>query len=114
MPAQKEIVYSKLCHHRGIGEENSLSAIKRGIRSSPFMVEFDIQWDKNDLYLGHPPEITNTKLIDALELFINSQILPKVDIKLKLQSFDDALSRLIKILNELKPQIVLVNSEFML
>lgn len=109
MPTQKDFVYSKLCPHRGIGDENTLLAIKNGIKSSPFMVEFDVQWNDNDLFLGHPPVITNSRLVDALELFRNSKIIPKVDIKLKLQSFNEALEYLIRVLNEWDYLKILIN-----
>ena len=55
--SQQAQVLARLCPHLGIGEENSLTAIQSGIKSSPFFVESDIQWHNNDLYLGNPPTV---------------------------------------------------------
>lgn len=73
---------SIICPHRGLGKENSLVAIKSAIDTNPFMVEFDIQNVNGTFYLGHPPKINyKSTLIDAVEIFKNTNVLPKVDIK---------------------------------
>ncbi len=71
-----------LCPHRGLGEENGINAIKAAVRAKPFMVEFDIQNINGVLHLGHPPKINyESTLKDALLVYDNSIVLPKIDLK---------------------------------
>ncbi len=101
---------ARLCPHRGIGKENTLESIRSGIQLNPFLVEFDIQYFKNDLYLGHPPDLNiKSTLADALGLFTNTSTLPKVDIKLDINNFRAALELLITGLVPCSPKKVLVN-----
>lgn len=80
-----KILAKTICYHRGLGKENSLDAVKNAILLRPFMVEFDIQNDKGIYYLGHPPKINyDYTLEDALLLYKNSVVIPKIDIKCSL------------------------------
>ncbi len=106
---QQEQVLARLCPHRGIGQENSLDAIGAGIKTSPLFVEFDIQWNNNNLYLGHPPVVGNDTLSQALELFKNTPIIPKIDIKLTSQTSNLALDELINQMSGWNPQKALIN-----
>lgn len=106
---QYDKVLAKLCPHRGIGEENSLDAIRSGIQASPFLVEFDVQWYNDDLYLGHPPEVGENTLSQALELFRDTLIIPKIDIKLSSQTNNQGLQALIDQLLNWDPKKALIN-----
>lgn len=86
---------ARFCPHRGIGEENTLVGIEEAIRRSPFMVEFDVRPYNQTLYLGHPPHLNkHATLQDALELFKSSQVMPKIDLKLDENTFEEGLNSL--------------------
>ncbi len=107
--SNKTEVLAKVCHHRGFGKDNTLQSISAGIKISPFLVEFDVQWSNNALRLGHPPELGKETLDEALQLFTDTNILPKIDIKLTNQSFDQAIDELVKFLEKWKPRKALIN-----
>ncbi|MDQ2972864.1 MAG: hypothetical protein M3Q79_00060 [bacterium] len=101
---------ARLCPHRGAGQDNTLESIKSGIDLNPLFVEFDTQYFKNKLHLGHPPDLnTKSTLTDALELFTNTTTVPKVDIKLGNSNYSAALELLITELTAYSPKKVLVN-----
>lgn len=106
---KKSKVMAKVCYHRGIGRENSLEAISSAIKTSPFLVEFDVQVWNNTLYLGHPPELGESTLAEALELFKNTRLLPKIDLKLTSESLTEALTLLVAELVTWAPRKALVN-----
>ena len=106
---QKTLNY-RLCPHRGIGKENTLDSIQAGIAGIPLMVEFDVQLYRNKLHLGHPPDInTGSGLNDALQLFLNTSVLPKIDLKLNQQTSSEALAALTNELTTWSPRRALVN-----
>jgi len=97
-----EQLESHLAFHRGIGKENTLTALHTGVEESPYLQEFDVQrytrlqkfagkiigrqppaFDhRNELALGHPPETNlNGSLDQALELFRDTAVIPKIDVK---------------------------------
>lgn len=101
---------ARLCPHRGIGKENTLQGIRSGIELNPFFVEFDVQYFKNALHLGHPPDLNTTStLLNALELFANTTTMPKVDIKLDITNYSAALELLLTELTAYNPKKVLLN-----
>ena len=100
---------ARVCHHRGIGKENTIEAISSAIQVSPFIVEFDVQLEKSKLNLGHPPDLGKNTVVEALELFKNNRLLPKIDLKLTSKSFDEALSLLVDVLTAWAPRKALVN-----
>lgn len=108
-PEIKKEVLSKVCYHRGIGKENTLDSIQSAIVKSPFLVEFDVQWSKNELRLGHPPDLGENTLVEALKLFQNTNILPKIDLKLTNITFVNALGALVHILNQWTPRKAIIN-----
>lgn len=96
-----------LCPHRGIGEENSLSAIENAIKTKPFMVEFDIQQIDDTFFLGHPPKLNRkATLNDALLLFKNSVVMPKIDVKCSLDWKSD-LNQLLEILKNYEKEVLI-------
>ncbi|MDQ2973200.1 MAG: hypothetical protein M3Q79_01815 [bacterium] len=100
----------RLCPHRGIGKENTLAAISSSIEIKPFFVEFDVQWDGKDLCLGHPPLIEKgTYLSDALNLFVNTVTIPKIDLKLLNPNYGPAMESLINQLLKWSPRKAIVN-----
>jgi hypothetical protein len=89
-----------LCPHRGEGIENTLLAIEKGLKKSPFLLEFDVQLYNGELHLGHPPKLNKEEtLIDALKLYSNSASLPKIDIKVTDQNWNESLQILIDVIN---------------
>ena len=100
----------RLCPHRGIGKENSLTAIESGIHTKPYFVEFDVQWHHAALYLGHPPEKQqDATLAEALQLFTNTETFPKIDIKLTEETSQEALNAVIEELHTWSPIKVMLN-----
>lgn len=78
----KQILAKAICPHRGIGDENSLIAIRSAVKNKPFMVEFDVQNIGGKLYLGHPPLVNlDVSVAEALIEFENSNVIPKIDLK---------------------------------
>ena len=109
MDTQK-LLTSRLCPHRGKGEENTVRGITAAIADKPFMVEFDVQWFQNNLYLGHPPQQKmGESLESALALFSDTKVMPKVDLKLPKDSFDEALHFLCDTLVSSSLEKILVN-----
>lgn len=108
-PYSSNEVLAKICHHRGIGQENSLKSISTAIAVSPFLVEFDVQWSDDELRLGHPPELSEPTLDQALLLFEGTDILPKIDLKLTEDSYEHGLGALVNILNVWAPRKALIN-----
>lgn len=100
--------YKRFCPHRGIGEENTLAALCKAIRRRPYFVEFDVQFYRGNLYLGHPPGRTQETLSEALQLFSSASTFPKVDIKLTPKTSQQALARTNALLKGIR-QKVLVN-----
>jgi hypothetical protein len=100
----------RLCPHRGIGEENTLTSIYAGIQRRPFMVEFDVQLHDHKLHLGHPPVLnTESTLQDALNLFVHKPVIPKIDLKLNAKTFYSAIASLVDELDDWSPNISLVS-----
>jgi len=100
----------RLCPHRGVGQENTIASIRQGIAKNPFMVEFDTQYYDGNLYLGHPPNLNKeTTLADALQLFDNALILPKIDLKVNFLDYERSLETLINQLENWNPRRALVN-----
>jgi len=109
MNYQEEFV-KRLCPHRGIGEDNTLGGIERGLELKPFLLEFDIQHYDHELHLGHPPEVNETAtLADALSLYSRSKTIPKVDLKLTDADIEVSLNLLAAELAKWSPRKVLVN-----
>jgi hypothetical protein len=115
-----KLISNRICPHRGKGDENTLKAITAGIADMPFMVEFDVQWIDDDLYLGHPyvkgsesghPEEMFKKetLSQALQLFTASTVMPKVDLKLNAESLHESVDALREALSTSKLEKILVN-----
>jgi len=100
----------RLCPHRGIGEDNTLEGIEKGLELKPFLLEFDIQSYGNELHLGHPPKVNRTAtLADALNLYQHSETMPKVDLKLADADDDSSLGLLIAELGNWSFRKILIN-----
>lgn len=97
----------RICPHRGIGQENTLEAIQEGLKTEPFLLEFDVQMHDYDLFLGHPPLLnTETTLEQALNLYVGHRTTPKVDVKLTTISMHQAIDRLIAIAGSYKSKML--------
>jgi hypothetical protein len=82
----------RFCFHRGDGKENTLESVESAIQRKPFLVEFDVHFEKGRLYMGHPPSIeTESTVAEALSLFKHSTVMPKVDLRLKSTTMDTSL-----------------------
>jgi glycerophosphoryl diester phosphodiesterase len=105
-----ELFYQRFCPHRGIGEENTLASITAGVRTQPFLVEFDVQWINDNHYLGHPPvKKTDETLSEALQIYTGKSTMPKVDLKLTPESSRQAITALCSTLSETPVNRILVN-----
>ncbi len=105
----KQTLLERICPHRGIGDENTLAAIENGLLLQPFLLEFDVQYHHQNLYLGHPPGMAReATLQEALELFAGQTSLPKVDLKLTERTVFVGLWAFITAIDKL-PFSVLVN-----
>ena len=100
----------RLCPHRGIGGEDTLAAIQQGISVKPFLVEFDVQWYDDDLYLGHPPGVQQeATLAQAIDLFSRIDTFPKIDLKLTSETSKQGLGALIEQVRAWSPHKALIN-----
>lgn len=105
----KEFI-NRLCPHRGIGSENTLTGIKKALVTKPYMVEFDVQLKSHSLHLGHPPALnTKATLVQALGLFVKETAIPKIDLKINLQTQVDAVNELSAKLKTWNPRLCLIN-----
>jgi hypothetical protein len=99
----------RVCPHRGVGEENTYIGIKIAVERRPFMVEFDGALSEDELYLGHPPIMSNTTVSEALDLYVGSPTIPKIDVKLKVDNYKKSLAVLVSLLATKSLPKVLIN-----
>lgn len=80
---------SRLSAHRGYGSpQNSTKSIRAALEAGFVMVEFDVLLDNGQWWVGHAiDDDLNETLADALALFRDNQIVPKVDFKLAVDQF---------------------------
>lgn len=104
---QKEFA-ARFCPHRGLGKDNTLEGIKAAIELKPYLVEFDIQLHDGALRLGHPPDLNPDQMLsDALILFDDTGVLPKVDVKITEDNYVSTLELLQNIFNNRSSKVLI-------
>jgi len=94
--------------------QNSISAIKAAIELSPVFIEFDIVFDPltKRAMTSHPPQ----KPLDELELILQSfkgkKTFPKLDLKLKEETYKEFIKIIIKHINDFGTYVLVNLSGF--
>ncbi|MHA1283272.1 MAG: hypothetical protein ACTSQP_12265 [Promethearchaeota archaeon] len=106
-----QIIKERFGVHRGLESPyalpNSKEAIKSAVDLHPAFVEFDVILENNEVKTAHPPQKPLDKLDDFIGIFNENNTFPKIDIKLKADSFPVLIDKVVEIAKKLK--FVLLN-----
>ena len=99
-----EVIRKRFGIHRGIESPyalpNSLDAIKNAISLNPIFVEFDVILDNGSIKTAHPPQEPLDNLEEVLTLFKESNTFPKIDLKLKENSYTILIDKVIDLVKK--------------
>ncbi|MHA1689525.1 MAG: hypothetical protein ACTSYC_00735 [Promethearchaeota archaeon] len=111
-PLISQIIKDRFGIHRGIESPyampNSLEAIKSAVDLKPVFVEFDVIPVNGDLKTAHPPQKPLNNLSEILSIFNGTPTFPKIDFKLKEDTYKEAIDKLLELIKYSK-KFVLIN-----